>query len=210
MSSSTRKRKATRIRQRNRNTASTMQVIERLFNPSVDNTKIFRQRLIQSSTIQSTVTGVVNTVLSLNPNGTSDWSTLATLYDEFRVVGVRLNLLSYQQFSVTSLNGIVGVAFDNDDSVTITSLNAVLEYDTAQIIPAVFSHQASGIENKDSMLRLSWSRPTSGGNTAINWVDVASPGSSLGSIKFYTSTITASTTYFQYVLEYFVEFRGRR
>jgi len=183
--------------------------IERLFAPSTDNQRIEKVRLVYNSTLSSTVGGFIIGTLSMNPNAGSEWSSYAALYDEFRVRGIRISLISSQQYSVTAKNGTVRIVFDNDDSVALTSLSAALEYDTCQIIPSVFSHVVK-TENKSPALQLAWARPTAGKATAINWIDVATPATSPGSIKIYSDAVTVSTQYFEYVLEFFCEFRGRR
>jgi len=188
---------------------NTIVSIERMFKPQTANQHIEKARLVFNSTLSSTVGGFITTTLSLNPNAGSEWASYAALYDEFRVRGIRITLISTQQYSVTAKNGIVGVVYDNDDSVALTSLAAALEYDTAQIIPSVFQHTITK-ENKTPALQLAWCRPNSGTSTNIPWYDVGTPSASPGSIKFYSDTLSVSTDYFHYVLEYFVEFRGRR
>jgi len=184
--------------------------IERSYLPSTDNKKIEKVRLVGTGSISSSAIGVLNAVIGLNPSSAPDWGSYSTIYDEFRVMAVRISLVSEQQFSLTALNGLVGVAYDNDDSVALTSIGAVLAYDTAQMMAAVFTHNANGRENYDTLNRFSWSRPTTGVATSVVWIDVASPGSITGSIKFYGTGLTNSISYYQFALEYFCEFRGRR
>jgi hypothetical protein len=126
------------------------------------------------------------------------------LYDEFRVLAVRLAVVPVQQGSVTAANTLGAVVFDNDDSVALTSLVAALEYDTAHLLSAIW------YQNNASPTRYTWERPTSGNNTSIPWVDVGTPSGSNGSLKFYFAGLTNSTAYIVYNVEYFVEYRGRR
>jgi len=184
--------------------------IERQFNPATADNAVHRVRLIAYTAVSSTVGGVVNTALSMNPNTTSEWGSYTNIYDEFRVVGVRLSLSSTQQYSVTAINKMGAVVYDNDDASILTSLTSALEYDTSRPFPAVFQHGTSGNENKSNLLQFAWSRPTGGKNTAITWQDVGTPGSSPGGVKFYFSNLTASLAYFDALIEYFIEFRGRR
>jgi len=183
--------------------------IERNFRPAADNNRIYKQRLIATGSISTSAIGTINTVLTMNPSGTSEWTQLSALYDEFRIVGTRVSLVPKQQYSVTAMNNLAGVAFDNDDTVTLTSLTSALEYDTAQSFQTIWQGTVYSEENRTALLRFSWARPTAGSNTAIIWCDVASPATSLGSVKFYAFG-TNSTLYWDYLIELFAEFRGRR
>jgi len=186
-----------------------IQRIERGFTASSDNQHITRQRLIVTGTITSNAGGVVNAVINMNPSGSSEWSQVSALWDEFRVIWVRVRLVPRQQFSVTAVNTLLSVVYDNDDSVALTSGNAAAEYDTAHFTGTVFS-QVTSQENKDNTQTYSWARPMSGKNTAVVWVDIANPAGSTGSVKFFATGATASTSYFDYVFEWFTELRGRR
>jgi hypothetical protein len=175
------------------------------FAPSRDNNRIYKMRVVNSGTLASAaVTGVINAQVTLNPSGAAEWSSISTLYDEFRVCGVRISLIPSQINTVTNAQGILVMAFDNDDATALTSVNSGLEYDTCQILQAIWDPKSA------SASQYSWSRPTSGNSTAIIWCDVATPTQSVGSVKFYSSTLTVSTLYIAYTIEYFIEFRGRR
>jgi hypothetical protein len=179
------------------------QIISR-FNTLSDNQMIFKQRLVQTGSIATSAIGVIPQVLGMNPAGTTEWSSLSALYDEFRVLAIRLYLIPVQQGTVTNLNGSVVIVYDNDDSTALTTIGGALEYDNAVVASAIWYQTTVKAQSVE------WARPTSGGNTAVPWVDVAAPSGSNGSIKFYSSALTASTTYYSYNLEYFIEFRGRR
>jgi len=193
----------------NKKKGNTIQHIERRFTASSTDQIITKLRLIVTGTVTSNAGGVVNAVINMNPSGSSEWTSISTLWDEFRVLGVRVRLIPRQQFSVTAINTLLTVVYDNDDSVTLTSGNAAAEYDTAHFTGTVFS-QVSRPENQDNVQAYSWARPSSGNNTAIPWVDVAGPSASNGSVKFFATGATASTSYFDYVFEWFTEVRGRR
>jgi len=183
--------------------------IESKFNAATDNNRVDKVRLITSGTISSSAGTIIATVINLNPSGASEWTSYSAIYDEFRVLGCRIKLISRQQGSVTNICNIVGIVFDNDDSTALTSVNAALEYDTAHVLPTILYHRNAG-ENSDPTVAFSWARPTGGKNTAINWIDVAAPTGSNGSVKFYATGASASTMYFDYSFEWFTEFRGRR
>jgi hypothetical protein len=174
------------------------------FKPQTDNQHITSVRLIGVQPISSGATGVINTVFANNPNGTSEWASYIALYDEFRILAVRLSILPYQQGSLTVISDLCGIVFDNDDTTVLTNISSALEYDNCRLI------QTNWVPAKAGLTQYTWARPTSGANTAVLWQDVAVPAASPGSIKFYASGLSASTKYFSVQVEYFVEFRGRR
>lgn len=179
-------------------------MLVRQFNSQTDNQHITRQRLVVSGGLATAATTIINTTIPMSPTGTSEWASFIALYDEFRVLGVRLTMVPLQQGSVTTLNGSIVVVFDNDDTTALTSYNAGLEYDTARPFSLIW------YQNQGKLFQQAWSRPTAGANTPVIWTDVAAPTTQPGSIKFYSSGGTASTSYINYNLEYFIEFRGRR
>jgi hypothetical protein len=176
-----------------------------MFNPTRDNNLIYHQRVVNSGTLASAaVTGVINAQITFNPSGAAEWTQLSALYDEFRVVGVRMSLIPAQINTVTNAQGILVMVFDNDDATALTSVNSGLEYDTCHVLQAIWD------PTRADACQYRWARPTSGNNTAVVWCDVATPTQSVGSVKFYSSVLTVSTLYISYVVEYFIEFRGRR
>lgn len=172
--------------------------------------KVQHERLVGSVPISSSALGVINTVISMDPSGLAgaEWTSMANLYDDFRVKGIRVRLSSKQQYSVTAQTDMVVICYDNQNLTALTSLNDGLQYSTSKVFNAVWTHSTTG-ENRDSCLTFSWARPTAGKNTAISWTPTSSPGSDLGAVKFYSVNLTASTTYMVAAVEYFIEFRGR-
>jgi len=170
------------------------------YNP--ETSKIYRMRLIQVTGINTGVGGIGVGALLMAPNGATEWSAVAGLYDEFRVMSVRLRLVPTQQGSVTVQNLFNVFCYDNDNTSNLTSLGNGLEYDTAWLIPGIW------YANKATTSSKVWNRPLKGVDTAVPWVDVAAPTNSLGSIKYYVQG-TASVHYYDAMVEYFVEFRGR-
>lgn len=188
-----------------------LKAMEKKFVPSRAEQTIYRQRLIQVDDVTSNVVNQVQGAIDMNPTNSSEWTTFSSLYDEFRVVGIRINLFSVQQYSVTALNSAVGFVYDNDDSAVLASIQTIAEYPTVQWVPAVFQHHLRS-ENQPMCQQYAWARPTSGSNTAVNWVNVglASTTTCPGSVKYFGDSVTSSTKYYRIVIERFVEFRGRR
>lgn len=167
----------------------------------VDN-RIYRRRLPLVGTITSDGVGRIKDTLAMNPSSAPDWASCSALYDEFRVVGCRLQLVSRTQNTVTLASNAVFVVFDNDDSAVLASYGEAAEYQNAHMIPALF--------NNAHTYSFKFARPNSGVETALEWRDIAVPNTSPGAIKLYGDTLALSTNYYTYMIEWAVEFRGIR
>ena len=180
------------------------------YTPVVADNRIEKARLTVVSTLTTSVAGSWTTVFTMNPSSSSEWTTFTNLYDQFRVIGVRLRLVSNQQFSVTKANDMAVFAFDNDNTTALASVDAGLQYNTSHVLSAVWTHSSTGALEKNGVIDLVWMRPTAGRNTAIDWIDAATPANSLGGVKCFAQALTASTQYMTVAIEYYVEFRGRQ
>jgi len=160
------------------------------------------------ASVSSSAGGVINASVSMDPNSVSntDWADFNTVYDEFRVLGIKVSINS--NFATltpgAATDGLIVVAYDNDSSSALTTFTSGQQYNTARVFPALFQN------TNGRMLTYTWYRPTSGKETTIPWIDVASPSNSPGAILFYASGLTNSTLYFYYTVQLLVEFRGRR
>jgi len=164
--------------------------------------RIYKRRLPLVGTITSDSIGRIKDTISFDPSTCPDWSSCSGLYDEFRVVGARLRLVPRTQNTVTLASNPLFVCFDNDDSSVITSYAQAAEYQNTHFIPVLWNNYHTATFN--------FARPSSGGETTLLWQDVVTPSGSMGAIKLYADTLTASTNYFAYMIEYAVEFRGIR
>jgi len=167
----------------------------------VDN-RIYKRRLTALGSMTSSGIGVLNTVFTMDPSVTGDWASCSALYDEFRVVGVRLRILSKTQNTVTLASNLVVICYDNDDSTALVSLLQATEYQNMQVIPALW--------NDHHVFMFNFARPSAGTETSLPWQDIATPALSTGGIKVYSDNLSTSTQYFTFVIEYAVEFRGVR
>jgi len=181
--------------------------IERVFAPQIQDQRVDKVRLVNQGTLTSTAGQNIFDVIPMNPTAANEFATYAALYDEFRVVGIRVSLVSAQQYSLTAINILGAVCFDNDDGASHSSVLQCLEYPTAHVLPSVFQH-VNTRENGSLTQDFAWLRPTSG--APIKWCDCAVPAESIGGVKFAFVGVTASTVYFYLNWEYFIEFRGRR
>lgn len=155
-----------------------------------------------SGNFTSSAGGVIAQAISLDPSalGSTDWADFSSTYDEFRVLGARI-IFAPVQFGVAVNGGIAAIAFDNDSGTAPASLTEVQQYSTCRYF------QVNGFTK---VVTFTWWRPNKGKETTIIWDDVANPSTSIGSIRMYSSLLSANTQYLHYAVELFCEFRGRR
>ncbi len=165
--------------------------------------RIVKTLLSVNGTIASDGSGVIAGAISLNPSGSSEWSSWATLYDQFRVIGGVLNLVCWRALNDTGSPTIVRFAFDNDSSATPTAYSDVMQF--AEV------HDVTTIWTSGTVRRIPFKRPMKKGTpqTAQMWYDESSPSSIPGSLKYYGSGANASTGFFKYILDLVVEFQLR-
>jgi hypothetical protein len=173
------------------------------YNSSVSqDQRIDRHTVHFESSVSSSAGGAILANLSMDPSSAGDWADFTALYDEFRVVGVRIFLVSSQTNSTSVNNGILAIAYDDDTNSAPASVTAVRQYATSTVHSTLMAH------NQGAPLQLVFWRPTTG--VPPLWIDVATPSGSLGSILLAATGLSASTAYLTYALDYYCEFRGRR
>jgi len=157
----------------------------------------------QIGALSSSAGGVINNIVSLNPSSSSDWSTLAVLYDEWRLIGAEIKLFCNVCNSVTSQAQPAVMVYDNDDASTaLTSVGNGLDY--------LYKIQFSTIwdNNRYPTLRVvTYSSADSSSGRA--WTTTGSPALLPCSFKMYSSGNSASTNYLTYTLQLVLEFRGQ-
>lgn len=168
--------------------------------------KIVRATIHGAATISSNGAGIINTAITMDPSviAGTDWADFSSTYDEFRVIGAEISLVSLFQNSITAANNLYVLAFDNDSTVTPSSYSTALQYSTSDSSSVIFQHSGGKLKVK------TYWRPSSGTDTPINWVDVATPSGSAGCILMYAESLNLSAAYLATSVRYFVEFRGRR
>jgi hypothetical protein len=162
-----------------------------------DNSQTYRHRLVGSAAVPATVTGV-NVNIPLNSvQSAQDWASFATLYDEFRVLGLRLHYQPRSRYTQASLG--INVYYDNDNTaVTPSSNNIAASYANSRFL------NTSSPWTYDGIFSFTRDGPEA-------WQNTSNPSSQLGMVGIFQSqsfggTINAG----DYVSEYIVEFRGRR
>lgn len=156
---------------------------------------------IQGS-IGSSGAGIIAGAFSMDPSGSAEWSSLALVYDQFRVLGGQLKLACAVPNTVV-LSSLVRFAFDNDSAASPSSYADVMAYSEITDVPAIWTNGAVKAVN--------FRRPVIKGvpQQAQLWYQETSPSSSPGALKFYATGLTSSTNYWNYILDYLVEFQMR-
>ncbi len=172
---------------------------------SQDN-RIVRATIHGISQLSSNAIGTLATAISMDPNtfASTDWADFSAAYDEFRVIGVEIEMVSLLQNSVTASNNVLITFYDNDSTTTASSYTQALQYGTSKTSSAIFQHSGG------KTLKYTFWRPTAGSETNIPWIDVAASSGSAGSIGVYAESLNNSTAYIGYTVRCFCEFRGRR
>lgn len=139
--------------------------------------------------------GNLATVFGNSPSNTSNWSNLAAVFDEYRVLAMRIKFSPTKQVggsSTISFAPILSV-IDYDSSTAFTSYVQGLFYSSAKEVPGqtAFEKTAymSGVENSQFL---------STGAPNTTWY-----------IKLYSSGNTASTQLGRFRVIYVIQFRGK-
>jgi len=123
------------------------------------------------------------------------WGQWAVVYDEYRVLGMRLNYHPRNRYSTNSavLFPSAFVCVDHDDATTPVLAN-VLNKESCEIV---------GLDDPW------WYEWRMDGNPEDTWYSTSSPATGLGSIKIAGGgTYTTATTYGDVFIEYMVQFKG--
>lgn len=138
----------------------------------------------------------------MDPSSLVGWAEVNVYYDEFRVVGGKLQLYSVAPNSITRICDLITVVYDNDDTSTLTTTTQAYSYADKMIFPSVFLNSRDGFV-------FSAVRPTNK-TSPIPWVDVGNPSASPGAFKFFSETLDTSVNILRLYWELYLEVRGRR
>ncbi len=133
--------------------------------------------------------------ISMDPSFSADWTSLSSIFDEFRMRAVKITIIPYYRY-VTTVNGVWAISFDNDSSGTPSSLDSVVQYGNSSYFGTNERHMAL-------YRRPNWT-------PSAYWLDVASPTNNPGSIQMYGIDLPTSGGLLYYFVELFCEFRSRR
>jgi len=165
-------------------------------------TEVITRVLTKEATVTSSGGGLINAITTWDASTFGDFATFAPLYDEWRPLGMRVRFICNQAFAppATAIARLVVVAYDNDDAATaLTSYNNGLDYHNHIEFGSVWDNakfpliEATALSQGDPSAGVLWQTT---GNTAPN-----------RSFKHYSTGLTATTAYYEVVVNYVVQFR---
>lgn len=155
----------------------------------------------------STGVGVTTfaTVFANDPTGAVEWSSLSSLFDTYRVLAMELKYIPASYTGTLLTGGTLLCVMDYNDTTALASQAAALQYDSVAF---------RNIGTTTSPVEVGWTygpwRAKGAGLMGWNNVTGGPPVGQVGSIKVYSSSLTASTGYGAIVLFWLVQLRGRQ
>lgn len=150
-------------------------------------------QLVQELQLSSTSGGLITNVFPSNPNGTSDWSSLAVAFDEYRTLGFEVMFFPDNRYSKTTTNCTpLAVVIDRDNSTVLSSYTNASQYESCTFKsiedPWTRTVRMCGIEDS-------------------SFTNTTSPVPTFY-IKLYGQNYSTSTAYGLILIKYLVQFRG--
>lgn len=148
--------------------------------------------------ISSTAGGVIDAYYSSDPSSyaLAEWTSLATLYGEYRVLGMEVKFAPYNRYSKTTTvcTPLIVLVDRENPTATLGSYQTAIAHESAVIrtLEDPWTETARMLGVEESQLRAT-SSPTA-----------------LFSIKFYSDGLSVSTTYGRVFVFLLLQFRGRR
>jgi hypothetical protein len=156
-----------------------------------------------SSALSSSAAGAISGNIDMgNPSGGSGWSTLAGVWDEFRVLGAKVKYVPVDRYDApvavtTSVNQPpLLVAIDRDSSATPSTTAQIQAYESCDIHglsdPFSLSWKMDGVVEAEFVTTAA---PTGSRSRGLIWLGVA-------------NSATVSTTFGYWFITFLVQFRG--
>lgn len=169
-------------------------ILLRSFHEQVDLQSV---TLGESYELASNGSGVINLVMSNDPTSASDWSNFVNAWDEFRLLGFRVEYFPYNRYSKTTTTcGPIVTCLDRVDLTPLSSYATAMAYSSAKkhSVEDPWSRELRMVGIEESAYQ-STASPTSVGNQCV---------------KTYADSLSLSTKYGRMFLYFRVQFRGRR
>lgn len=150
--------------------------------------------------VASTAGGVINTVFTpaSQIQSSSDWASLAALWNEFRILSVRVQLIPWNKYNLpsTTIAAPVYSVIDRSTTTALASLSSVANYNSAeQHEPSTKIVRVAKMEDVEEAIWTSTS--------------TAPANDTQFHVKLYSAGNSNSTIYYDYFNSYMVQFRGR-
>ncbi len=148
--------------------------------------------------------GVISNVYDNNPNGTTDWSSFAATFSEYRVLATMLEFYpSNKSSKTTTVTKAMAAVVDRASSGTIASFAEAVNYESYQI----FSLDDEFVEFGKGLKKAPVAKMTS--TEESDFKTTAAPTAQWYH-KLYSDNLSVSTTYGLVVQTFLVQFRGRK
>jgi len=149
--------------------------------------------LHELATVTSSGAGVLNAVYGSNPSASSNWSSMASAFDEYRTLGMQIRYMPFNRYNKVTTSCIPLLAvLDYNDASSLTSTTDATQYQSVLM---------KSLEDPHSMtIKMSEL-------TAAAFTTTASPVN-LFYIKIYASGLSLSTGYGYYLISRRVQFRS--
>jgi len=178
-------------------------------------TPVFTTRMALAPVIlTASASAIVNNNISPNLNASDNVTAFQALFDQYRFVAVRVNIIPQQN----------AIGLVTNSTTSLVDLYSVMDYDNATALTAATQarvYESCMIQGPgESAMRVFQPRMalaaysgafTSYANTQPIWIDCASPGVLHYGMKFFIPQVTAAQTLLQsweVNVEYFIQFRS--
>jgi len=154
--------------------------------------------LIFTGVITSSAGGEIDTYFSSDPAAysLSDWTNLAGLYGEYRMLGIEVKFFPYNRYSKTTVvcTPLVVLADREAPSATLGSYQVAASHESARI----------------TSLEDPWTQSCKMQNAEESQFVATSGTVNLYSVKLYANGLSVSTVYGRVFVYMLLQFRGRR
>jgi len=201
-----RKRTGRRRGFRPRNRGDRAPTRRNIFSPAYNSLMSTVFRLVTTSTVTSNGSGVVASLLYLDPYSSSfteHTSDLCNLYNQFRLVGSRIQLVTISEAKGDV--AVLGIGYQNRNTGlgTPTSLNLVLDNQPSWLWACSSDTSPMGFIRSQRASNLLYAATSTSSNTSTD------TSGAPGGWQFYGAGFPASTNIFLLKAECFYEYRSR-
>jgi len=161
------------------------------------NSRVQHARIPGIAFLSSSLGGDLFASVPIDPTGGLEWSSFASIYSEFRIVGGLVTLAN----AGAGTNSLALCAFDPGQSYTPTSIDDLLSYSNRAEFQVLSQDRAP--------FRYGFTFPRAGGNTSIDWHETAVAFTPSACFLLASTGLSASNRYFLVLYDFYVEFRNR-
>jgi len=142
----------------------------------------------------STPGGTLSSVFSTDPSSATHWSSYATIWDEYRVLGTTIEYEPDNKYTFVNRRGYVTSVLDMDDASSALVSNA-----------AAAAYATHRFHNLSDHFRVEMK---CSGSNQLAYVSTAASPDQVGSIKLFSDNLTAAVVLGFYIQTWLVQFRG--